>query len=77
MDRLILDFETDKITIETDNQQGTEYCPGLVEKKKDIYKLLGYEETNVKPFVDAVNDLLNGKITPEELIEFGKKWAEE
>ena len=41
MDRLILDFEKNEITIETDNQVGTEIVSDLSEKKADVYKLLG------------------------------------
>ena len=71
MDRLILDFEANKLTIETDYQTGMEIYPGLSEKKAEIYKLLGYEETNVAPFVEALEDLLNGRSSKEEAIQ---KW---
>ena len=38
-DKLVLDFENNLITIETNNQQGTESYDNLKEKKEAIYKL--------------------------------------
>ena len=77
MDRLILDFEKETLTIETDFQQGTEFCSNLKEKKAEIYKLLGYGEANMRPFVDAIEDILNGRATSEEAAEKLAKWLKE
>lgn len=77
MDRLILDFEENKLIIETDHQTGTEIYAGLKEKKAEIYKLLGYKETNVVPFVKVIEDLLNGHSTEEEAVQKIDSWLKE
>lgn len=77
MDRLILDFEKNEITIETDNQVGTEIVSDLSEKKADVYKLLGYETISVQPMIDAINALMNGKITKEDFLKFGEEWTKD
>lgn len=77
MDRLILDFENNTLTIETDNQQSAETYPNLNEKKEEIYKVLGYETINVSPLVEAIEGLLNGNLTKEETIKNLDKWLQE
>ena len=76
-DRVTLDFETCMITWDMDNQKGTEYCPDLAERRDKILAAMGYETMDFSPAVDAINALMNGKITAEEfnkrLDEFGKK----
>lgn len=77
MDRLILDFENNTLTIDTENQQSVETYPALSEKKTEIYKVLGYETINVSPLVEAIEGLLNGNLTKEETMKHLDKWLQE
>lgn len=77
MNRLILDFEKKQITIETDNQKSIEWSDDLQEKKSAIYKLLGFETVNITPAVKTLEDMLNGKISEEEMYSKLAKWIEE
>ena len=76
-DKLILDFENNTISIETDNQQGTEYHDNLIEKKEEIYKLLGFETVNMTPAIRVIEELINGKISEEEMHNKLEDWLKE
>ena len=76
-DKLTLDFENNQITIETDNQKSTEYADNLKEKKAEIYKLLGFETVNITPAIKVIEDLINGKISEEEMQNKLEDWLKE
>ena len=77
MDKLILDFEKNLITIETDTQKSTEWSEDLQKKKSAIYELLGFETVNLTPAVRAIEDMINGKISGEEMHGRLEKWLDE
>jgi len=66
MDRVTLDFENNTVEWNTDHQKGTEMCPDLHERKKQIFAAMGYSEFDISAEINAMNALINGKITPEE-----------
>jgi len=69
MDKVTLDFENGIIEWDSDAQKGTEHCPDLRERKKDILAAMGYEQWDVSNVVGAVNDFVNGLISDEEMGE--------
>lgn len=77
MDKLILDFENNQITIETDHQEGIEYYENLAAKKDEIYKLLGFETVDMTPAIKTIEDMLNGKISQSEMEETLQKFIDE
>ena len=76
MDRVTLDFETGKITWETDSQKGTEFDPDLQQKKAAILAAMGYETVDLAPFADAVNAFVNGRIGEDDFIDQMNKLSE-
>lgn len=67
-DRIILDFENEVITWNTDGQKGTEIYIGLKEKKEAILKAMGYEVVDFSSIVHNINEYINGGISQEELL---------
>jgi hypothetical protein len=67
MDRLILDFGNDSLTIETNSQKGTEYYPNLGKHRKSIYDILGYGDIDISKKMNAIIDFLNRKMTLDDL----------
>jgi hypothetical protein len=64
---LILDFEDETITFDTECQKGTEYYKGLRKKKEEILNVIGYEAIDITAYIRAFNDFANGIISEEEL----------
>lgn len=69
VDRIILDFENNTITWDTENQKGTEICPGLKERKEPILAAMGYEMADFSPIKAAFEAFMNGEINLAELEE--------
>lgn len=67
-DRLILDFEKNEITWDTDAQTGTEICPDLAKRKMRILEAMGYGPIDLTKEVQAINAHVNGEISTEELL---------
>ena len=67
MDRITLDFEKEIIIFDTDSQKGEEHCPGLADKKADVFAAIGYEQIDFRPIVSTIERFFNGEITVEEL----------
>lgn len=68
-DKVTLDFETGTITWDTKNQQGTEFCPDLAERKAAILAAMGYEMVDFTPTADAINAYANGELTEDEFFK--------
>lgn len=67
--KLILDFETNMITWDTDSQKGTEYCDGLAERREAILQAMGYETVDLTPAIKIINAFANGEIKREEMVK--------
>lgn len=68
-DKVTIDFEKELVTWETDAQNGTETCPGIAARKKQIIAAMGYESVNFTPVVNAFNALGNGEIGKDEFLK--------
>ena len=75
-DKITLDFENNIITWDMENQQGTEHCPDLYQKKQAILDSMGFQTVNVSPVINALEDYLNGEISIEEMKETFEAWEE-
>lgn len=67
-DKLILDFENNEITWDTDVQTGTEIVPDLAKRKIQILEAMGYGSIDLTKEVQAINAHINGEISQEELL---------
>lgn len=75
--RVTLDFETGRITWDTDTQKGTEICSDLAERRPAILAAMGYETVDFSPAIKAINAFVNGKISEEEFIKQCDEFCEE
>lgn len=76
-DKVTIDFENEIITWDTDNQKGTESCPGISKRKNDILTAMGYESVDFSPVVNSFNAFINGQITKDELIKLSEKFLKD
>lgn len=65
MNKLTIDFENNRIHIQTDNQDGVEIVPNLMEKRRQIYDVLGYSSVDLSEEIAIINDIMNGRSETE------------
>lgn len=69
MDKVTLDFEKETVTWESDTQNGTEYSPGLANRKNDILAAMGYEIWDASNVLNAVGDFIDCRIDEDSFAQ--------
>lgn len=77
MDKVIIDFENETVTLQLDHQSGVLCVPGLKERKVAVMTAAGLDAVDFSPAISIFEQFVNGQISQEEMERSLDAWENE